>query len=79
MPILEFLWEGDFITHLLPPANEVCKGYVFTGVCLSTGGGVAYQHALQVVFQHALQQVSRGGVVSQHALQVSRPTPKEEF
>ena len=24
---------------LLPPANEVCKGYVFTGVCLSTGGG----------------------------------------
>ena len=29
---------------LLPPANEVCEGYVFTGVCLSTGcvwqGGV---------------------------------------
>ena len=24
---------------LLPPANEVCEGYVFTGVCLSTGGG----------------------------------------
>ena len=23
----------------LPPANEVCEGYVFTGVCLSTGGG----------------------------------------
>ena len=23
---------------LLPPANEVCKGYVFTDVCLSTGG-----------------------------------------
>ena len=23
---------------LLPPANEVCEGYVFTGVCLSTGG-----------------------------------------
>ena len=22
---------------LLPPANEVCEGYVFTGVCLSTG------------------------------------------
>ena len=21
----------------LPPANEVCEGYVFTGVCLSTG------------------------------------------
>ena len=24
---------------LLPPANEVCEGYVFTGVCLSTRGG----------------------------------------
>ena len=23
---------------LLPPANEVCEGNVFTGVCLSTGG-----------------------------------------
>ena len=23
---------------LLPPANKVCEGYVFTGVCLSTGG-----------------------------------------
>ena len=26
---------------LLPPANEVYEGYVFTGVCLSTGGGGA--------------------------------------
>ena len=25
------------ITSLLPPPNEVCEGYVFTGVCLSTG------------------------------------------
>ena len=24
----------------LPPANEVCEGYVFTGVCLSTRGGM---------------------------------------
>ena len=23
--------------QLLPPGNEVCEGYVFTGVCLSTG------------------------------------------
>ena len=29
---------------LLPPANEVCEGYVFTGVCLSTGWvGCAWQ------------------------------------
>ena len=38
--------------------------------------GVVSQHALQVVSQHALQQVSRG--VSQHSLQVSRPTPRGE-
>ena len=25
-------------TILLPPANKVCEGYVFTSVCLSTGG-----------------------------------------
>ena len=25
-------------TPFLPPTNEVCEGYVFTGVCLSTGG-----------------------------------------
>ena len=24
----------------LPPANEVCEGNVFTGVCLSTGWGL---------------------------------------
>ena len=26
-------------SFLLPPANKVCEGYVFTGVCLSTPGG----------------------------------------
>ena len=26
-----------FISCFLPPANEVCEGYVFTGVGLSTG------------------------------------------
>ena len=52
--------EIEFSRSFLPPANVVCEGYVFTGVCLSTGGGVLSQHALQVVSQHALQQVSRG-------------------
>ena len=28
---------------LLPPKNEVCEGYVFTGVCLSMGGWHAWQ------------------------------------
>ena len=53
---------------LLPPANEVCEGYVFTRVCQSfcSGGDVMVsQHALQMISQHALQ------VVSVHALQVS--------
>ena len=27
-------------SKFLPPANEVCEGYVFTGVCLSMGGHV---------------------------------------
>ena len=29
---------------MLPPANEVCEGYVFTGVCLSTGGACMVAH-----------------------------------
>ena len=39
-------WNA-FLCHLfLLPANEVCEGYVFTGVCLSTGGGVSIQGGL---------------------------------
>ena len=40
-------------SFLLPPANTVCEGYVFTGVCLSTGGvclwsqGVSATHPRQ--------------------------------
>ena len=34
--------KGVDVNLLLPPANEVCEGYVFTGVCLSTGGGRAW-------------------------------------
>ena len=59
---------------LLPPANEVWGKVIFServSRILSTGEGV--------VSQHALQQVSRKGwVVFQHALQVSRPTPRGE-
>ena len=39
--------------RLLPPANEVCEGYVFTGVCLSTLGGtyvVLFRGACVVLF-----------------------------
>ena len=31
-------WRKITRGGLLPPANEVCEGYVFTGVCLSTRG-----------------------------------------
>ena len=31
--------KRNLCRQFLPPANEVCEGYVFTGVCLSTPGG----------------------------------------
>ena len=33
-----FMSLSCIVFSLLPPTNEVCEGYVFTGVCLSTGG-----------------------------------------
>ena len=52
-----FIWKLTSQSRYLPPANVVCEGYVFTGVC-PRGGGLS-QHALQVS-QHALQQ---GGAI----------------
>ena len=40
---LRFKWwsiHNQMALVFLPPANEVCEGNVFTGVCLSTGSGV---------------------------------------
>ena len=34
------LYHPGLAWIFLPPANEVCEGYVFTGVCLSTWGGM---------------------------------------
>ena len=34
------------VAIFLPPANEVCEGYVFTAVCLSMGGGAVVDLAL---------------------------------
>ena len=63
----------------LPPANEVCEDYVFTRVCLSTGGGGrGIPACLAGGIPACLAGLWRGGV-SQHALQVSRPTPKGEL
>ena len=50
---------------------------IFSQVSVILFMGGLSQHALQLVSQHALQQVP-GGVISQHALQVSRPTTKGE-
>ena len=33
-----FLDQILMLYYSLPPTNEVCEGYVFTGVCLSSGG-----------------------------------------
>ena len=35
----QLLLATHILMILLPPAKEVCEGYVFTRVCLSTGGG----------------------------------------
>ena len=56
---------------LLPPTNVVCKGYVITGLCLSMGGGVVSQPTCLTDLWGG-----RMGLVSQRALQVSRPTPR---
>ena len=66
-PHLENPGSATAINYYRPQRS--CKGYIFTGVCLSTGGVVS-QHALLVASQHDLQQVSGGGMLSQHALQV---------
>ena len=34
----------EYMQYFLPPAKEVCEGYVFTGVCLSTGGWQGSMH-----------------------------------
>ena len=47
----------DHRKTLLPPATKLGQGYVFTHVCDSVHRGVLFQHALQVVSQHPLQQV----------------------
>ena len=65
--------------NFLPPANEVCGKVIFSQVCvkniLFTGGVPAcIAGGIPACIAVGLQ----GGVVSQHALQVSRPTPRGE-
>ena len=46
--------KGRVLITLLPPANEVCEGYVFTGVCLSTGGTILGNHSATHLVRHTL-------------------------
>ena len=52
-------WHFSF-QQLLPPANEVCEGYVFTDVCLSTRGGVRGCSGACMVALGGIQGCSRG-------------------
>ena len=42
------VFSGCFLFSFLPPANEVCEGYDFTGICLSTGGGVSVHRGVSL-------------------------------
>ena len=58
-------------SFLLLPANKVCKGYAFTGVCLSTGGGHAWSGGIHDRGGHVWQgdgMHGRGGLVWQEGV-----------
>ena len=57
--------------YLLPSANEVCEGYVFTCVCHSVHGGMSVPGGVSAP-GGCLQAHTR--VVSQHALRQAPPT-----
>ena len=65
---------ASFLSHL-PPANEVCEGYVFTRVCQSfcSGGGGGIPACLA-----GLQAHTQGGGWGVWLGGVSRPTPRGE-
>ena len=62
----------------LPPANVVCEGYVFTRVCHSVHKGGGCYPSMHCRWYTSTPCSRSRGVISQHALQVSRPTPSGE-
>ena len=60
------------LTKLLPPANEVCQKVMFLHVSVCPRG----YPSMPCRWYPSMPCRSQGGCVSQHALQVSRPTPK---
>ena len=63
----------------LPPANEVCEGYVLTPVCHSVGGGVSRPRprprGVRGSGRGGVSRPTRRGEVGGLAVGVSRPTP----
>ena len=64
-------------SNLLPPANKVCEGYVFTRVCLSTGGVFrpTARGSLRGLAGGGLQAHSQGGEVEGPGWGSSGPHP----
>ena len=68
---LRLTWsEGSCYFHLITACKELCEGYVFN-TCLSFCSGEGVYPSMPCR--------SLGGYVSQHALQVSRPTSRGEL
>ena len=63
-----YYWTDSLCDNLLPPANEVCEGYVFTGVCLYTGGISVWRIFVQVVSVWGGVSVQVGGSLSKGVL-----------
>ena len=66
--------------NFLPPTNEVWGKVMFSQVCVknSVHGGGGVPACIAGGIPACLAVGLQGGVVSQHALQVSRPTPRGE-
>ena len=81
--IVSMLLESRYISdvrYLLPPATKLGQSYVFTRVCDSVHGVGGVVVGIPACIARGIPACLAagvwGGMVSQHALQVSRPTPK---
>ena len=71
--------QGSDYIGIFTARNEVGQGYVFTRICDSVHGEGGYPsiHCRWYPSMHCSRSPG-GGLVFQHALQVSRPTPRGE-
>ena len=71
-------WRCEWITHFYRPQRSWGKViFLHVSVILFTVGGGGYP-SMHCRWYPSMPCRSRGGVLSQHALQVSRPTPMRE-